>query len=364
MLMACWYPTVAEASQAMPYSGYYTMGNAEHGTEFEEFASRLFAYYGNEISEFGLGKEPANLDANEKEILEIFVKTPTQVHGGTPASGPFPLVLYHPGLGSSYFENVILCEYLASHGYVVVSSAYPPADVAQLVLRGDYERSNRDIALLIEKAGTLANVDLEHIGLIGSSYGGHAVTVFQSERASVVDAVVSIDSTMELRSRNQPPWFEPARTRLSRIENLLVPMLLIAGRGISVCLADNGVDEKRVSTFAPRYDVYEELVHAERWYATIANLWHCEFASSGVLWNGIRKPIWANMPDQTTAWDTYRLVNRLILRFLNASLKADFDDLNWLQTNTTPPPQETDRLDSPPLALQYRSSIPFPKPTS
>src|SRR5262249_30219062 len=42
-------------------------------------------------------------------------------------AGPesFPLVIYHAGAGSSFEDNSVLCEFLASHGFVVLGSAFP-----------------------------------------------------------------------------------------------------------------------------------------------------------------------------------------------------------------------------------------------
>ena len=40
----------------------------------------------------------------------------------TPARGSFPVVVYGPSLGAPSFENDVLMEYLASHGYIVVAS--------------------------------------------------------------------------------------------------------------------------------------------------------------------------------------------------------------------------------------------------
>ena len=39
-----------------------------------------------------------------------------------PEPGPFPLVIYAPSLSASAFENSDLCEYLASYGFIVLSS--------------------------------------------------------------------------------------------------------------------------------------------------------------------------------------------------------------------------------------------------
>lgn len=47
------------------------------------------------------------------------------------AEGRFPVVIYAPSGSSVSWENADLCEYLASHGYVVLASpsmgAHPPA---------------------------------------------------------------------------------------------------------------------------------------------------------------------------------------------------------------------------------------------
>jgi len=37
-------------------------------------------------------------------------------------TGKFPLVIYAPSFSAMSWENVDLCEYLASHGYVVIAS--------------------------------------------------------------------------------------------------------------------------------------------------------------------------------------------------------------------------------------------------
>src|ERR1700761_2712458 len=44
------------------------------------------------------------------------------VRDARPLTGRFPLVIYAPSFSSMSWENADLCEYLASHGYVVVAS--------------------------------------------------------------------------------------------------------------------------------------------------------------------------------------------------------------------------------------------------
>ena len=67
-----------------------------------------------------LGEEPARFDA--------FLATPTACTRDAPVHGAdHPLVLYHSGAGSSFEDDAVLCEFLASHGYVVIGSAFQTA---------------------------------------------------------------------------------------------------------------------------------------------------------------------------------------------------------------------------------------------
>jgi hypothetical protein len=47
------------------------------------------------------------------------------VKDAAPAEERFPVVIHHPGLSGVADDSSVLCEILASHGYVVLCSAYP-----------------------------------------------------------------------------------------------------------------------------------------------------------------------------------------------------------------------------------------------
>ena len=60
----------------------------------------------------------------EAAAFDRFLAAKTIAVKDAPAAvGRFPVVIYHPGLGGSYEDNSVLFEYLASHGYLVLSSA-------------------------------------------------------------------------------------------------------------------------------------------------------------------------------------------------------------------------------------------------
>ncbi|MEX0361050.1 MAG: alpha/beta hydrolase, partial [Allomuricauda sp.] len=60
----------------------------------------------------------ANTPENQKHLKE---KTTAYLKAGF-AEGKFPVVVYTPSFQASSIENFALCEFLASHGYMVIAS--------------------------------------------------------------------------------------------------------------------------------------------------------------------------------------------------------------------------------------------------
>jgi tetratricopeptide (TPR) repeat protein len=108
----------------------------------------------------------------------------------------FPLVIYAPSFSAMSWENVDLCEYLASHGYVVVAS--PDMGATVRVMTNDLvgiEAQARDISFLIGYAATLPNVDLSEIAVAGFSWGGIS-NLFAAAQDNRIDALVALDGSM------------------------------------------------------------------------------------------------------------------------------------------------------------------------
>src|SRR5258708_8092522 len=77
-----------------------------------------------------------------------------------PAEGAFPVVLYHSGAGGSFEDNSVLFEYLASHGYVVVSRAFQPAFPKFIGNNmGGMERSGPDLDFLAKQTRQWPHAD-------------------------------------------------------------------------------------------------------------------------------------------------------------------------------------------------------------
>jgi len=119
-------------------------------------------------------------DAGRAEMEEALAEPTLCVAGAEPAAGPFPLVVYHGGLGSSFEDNAALCAYLASHGYVVLGSAFPRADGRSLNIDG-FHGSAEDVQFLVRWADAHAFTDARRVGLVGHSAGAQAMLRFAAQ---------------------------------------------------------------------------------------------------------------------------------------------------------------------------------------
>lgn len=113
-----------------------------------------------------------------------------------PENGHYPILVYVPSDSSVSWENADLCEYLASHGYVVLAS--PSEGVSTRDMTDDLDGINAqadDISFLITYARSLPDTDPSEVALVSWSWGGIS-SLFASARDSRVDALVEMDGSM------------------------------------------------------------------------------------------------------------------------------------------------------------------------
>ncbi|MGB7730254.1 MAG: hypothetical protein WBL50_19655 [Candidatus Acidiferrum sp.] len=118
------------------------------------------------------------------------------VREAKPAKGRYPVLIYAPSDSSVSWENADLCEYLASHGYVVLAS--PSMGVSTREMTDDLDGINaqaRDISFLITYAKSLPDTDLSEVAVVSWSWGGIS-SLFASARDPRIDALVEMDGSM------------------------------------------------------------------------------------------------------------------------------------------------------------------------
>src|ERR1039457_3519904 len=154
IFLAIWYPAAAQHSTSMEYRDYFRAVSVD--SPAPEFAQRLRKFTRDMACQYMLGKEYDKLSDEERAGWDGLLATPVYASVNVaPAAGKFPVVIYHPGLSGTFDDNAVVYEYLASHGYVVLSSAYQAADSSMLNINGDLATSLDDLNFVLRYAATL-----------------------------------------------------------------------------------------------------------------------------------------------------------------------------------------------------------------
>ena len=166
-----WYPAQKSGGKPMSVADYADLAATE--------------------TSFGKPKMPS--DAREWiSGMKPALTTPLwAVHGAAAAPGRFPVVIYAPSISSWSWENADLCEYLASHGYVVLAS--PDMGATNRAMTSDLAGINAqagDISFLVGYAQTLPNTDMSGVAVAGFSWGGLS-NLFAAARDNRIHALVA-----------------------------------------------------------------------------------------------------------------------------------------------------------------------------
>lgn len=200
-----------------------------------------------------------SLTPQQQIALKRYLETRTASHRGAAIQvGQFPLVVYVQGYGSSFEDNTVLCEYLASHGYVVLNSAYQDEHLHMI---GGMQIAGDDVQFLIHYGRDLPNVDSKKVALIGHSGGAQTVLAYQSRPGAMADAVVSLDTTEDYYYIDK--YSHLKFVRQVDPEQLSVPILFAANPDAIFQLADT-------------------LKRSQRYYLTERDTDHDEFIAHGL----------------------------------------------------------------------------------
>lgn len=150
----------------------------------------------NAYAEFA--KREFGLDSNisTQQLLDCPV---TAKRGITLAESDknFPLIIYAPSNSKSSVQNHIICEYLSSHGYMIISVG----SAGEKSLRRENGQKSiiaqvNDMEHILNYFEDSLKIEYSSLGLFGFSSGCLAATIFQM-RNEKVNAVFSMDGAQE-----------------------------------------------------------------------------------------------------------------------------------------------------------------------
>ena len=225
ILVNLWYPAAEPKGEPVRYREYITPPAL---TGYSDFRSRLETFLLDAVSGDIFQKKRAGLAPAELAFLDSLLSHPTRAYrDAAPAAGRFPIILYHPGAAGSYEDNSALCEYLASYGYVVLTSAFQSRDAKYVSNNyGGPDTSWADMAFLLTHARSLPFADLLNAGAIGHSMGAQYLLEWLGHRHPPLGAVISLDTTLERATPH--PGHAALRKGIAHLAPQHVPALLMA----------------------------------------------------------------------------------------------------------------------------------------
>lgn len=248
-----------------------------------------------------------------------------------PAAGSFPLVLYSPGGRDPAWDNSVMAEYLASHGFVVASVPsrgwyssilpYPTGLVGSAAMAADLETVR-------QRLRSWPNVDSDRVAVMGFSRGGITNALMQMRDPSI-GALVGLDGTIAYRYRFDPvPWSDPATTPGSleasgfgQPHRLDVPFLWIGA---------NPPDEFRTSfEMDPLFLFWDELRYSTAYRVEFQQLQHQDF-SSAVIRLAPEVAEIGSARSQELKNRSYESVALYVRHFLDGYLKDDDTGIDFL----------------------------------
>jgi pimeloyl-ACP methyl ester carboxylesterase len=298
-----WFPSLVAANKPMTVGDYVNLADTE--------------------THFNAPDEKDNRWRSQlKTSLDIALRA---TRDAPPAPGHYPVLIYAPSDSSVSWENADLCEYLASHGYIVLAS--PSMGASTRDMTDDLEGINtqaRDISFLVTYAKSLPDADMSKVAVISWSWGGGS-SVVAAARDPRIDALVSMDGSMRVFPGLMKMAADVHPDRMS------IPMLFFLG-GYPNLLED--------------LQKYYDGPAAYLIGPNVLNAWHGDLLTVDML--GMAHPEFSSMfqrkesaqrfaENQVADYgrddaNTYHaLVARYTLNFLDAYLKHDASAVSFLK---------------------------------
>ncbi|MEQ5789764.1 prolyl oligopeptidase family serine peptidase [Muricauda sp. NFXS6] len=260
-----------------------------------------------------------NTAANQNHLAE---QTTAYANVGY-SKGKFPVIIYAPSFQASSIENFALCEYLASHGFVVVSSPSRGTETRWFSNNNakEMETQARDVEFLIKEAGKYPMVDYGKIAIMGFSFGGLSNIIVQN-RNDKIKAIVSLDGTERYQYGllTKSPFFNA--------HNLDVPYIHMAQKDIPEIVLK---EDKINAALNTEFQLYDSITKSKAYRLKFHNLTHSHFSTLGVLFANRDKR--QDKSDQKIM-ESYKWVAMYTLHFLEGTIHEDINALKFIENNS------------------------------
>jgi len=321
MQVAIWYPAEGKVKIQLTVEKYLRMGaSVETLTKDAKNEAAHLSEFMNS-SHIDITKAKRFLDQKLAVGLDMKIKP-----------GDFPIVLYAPGSSAHWYDNFLLCQFLASQGYIVASTASRSLRSPSMSLNWEgVESQVRDMEYMLSKVLTLTKPKTLKVNAIGRSWGAISALVFAIRNEGIVQSIASLDGTLSYNAQEllkDSPY--------PNADFVRKPLFLAVGK-------------KRSAKATPinRKDYFEKVKYANVYQAEYNEMRHTAFGSYFLYYHYLlNKGI-----DPKTSNDLlegYQLYTKHLLTYLNYHNQKGTTNI------------KATKGEKYQMIVQKRSSVPLP----
>ncbi len=198
--ISMWFPLQSKVGSKINYNEYLTFDAHKEITNLIDSIQQL--QYNSFISSavtYNLDLwENEELSEEKQELATSILNEPLNVFKTNrfPLDS-FPTIVYHHGNGGISFENSLLFEFLASYGYVIISTDYHWPNLRSNSYTHKSTQSLKDVDYVIGFASGLPFVNTQKIYFLGHSWGGGIALRLNQKRNTHIKQYLIFDSTIE-----------------------------------------------------------------------------------------------------------------------------------------------------------------------
>jgi len=294
--ISIWYPA-GDDGTALPltYRDYFLLSASE--LEFAEPSGEMKAAAVAKYEDLLVSNGIPRAAAESLFSTRMYARPDIPV-----ARGSFPLLIVAQGNFHSAHHQSILCEFLASHGYVVATCPSQtrisgPMKSDEDLYHNVLEQSG-DIAFVRKQVGDHFRIDDDRVGLVSHSFSARSALFYLADNKEV-RALVSLDGGIGNKQgkdfMNGKKGFDPGAIR--------APLLHFY--------------EDVESFMTPDFDLINSLKNSDRFLIRVEQMNHAQFTGFGMAGGTI--PGFSIKPEETRL--KCEAIYNITLRFLDAFVK-------------------------------------------
>ena len=339
IIVYIWYPLAASATKAkkMKYGDYL---NLPRNVRTGAFTDTLANAYRNIVMEDGvaINLKPNGEAKDEKLYNTLYSRIMATgipvTKNALAAKGKFPAIFYHHGSRSTPFDNTVFFEYMASQGFVVVSTSYwLPHDhegTNQSPNESYWSKNYKTMNTVLGFMQSLDNVDTSKLFAVGHSWGAQSFLRYDSVTTrKPFKKIISLHTTIEDKSKEQiaTMWQDLQYIERNECANSTTPTVLLAPVNIATIIDEDTVTGKEtilgIDTLYPKFRAFKANKTTPYTFVTLRHAQaHNSFTSVGNIRYSLAKKY--HLPDSAEI-RTDQLFYERIVRFTHAAIMSSID---------------------------------------